>query len=102
MKQDPEVLKKLKKGDKIKIYTTDLLFAGWFIFSHFSVRDGKETIECHDDQGMPLFGTLACCVVMLAECSHEWKRLDLFRTTEFHCAHCNAMRPFDIEKDEAA
>lgn len=36
------------------------------------------------------------------ECQHEWKRLDLFRTTEFHCTKCPAMRPFDKEKDEAA
>ena len=35
------------------------------------------------------------------ECQHEWKRIDLFMSTEFHCIHCTVTRPFDIEKDAA-
>jgi len=34
--------------------------------------------------------------------AHDWKRVDLFRTTEFHCKCCPAVRPFDKEKDEAS
>ena len=30
---------------------------------------------------------------------HEWKRITLFRTDEFCCTKCSAVRPFDKEKD---
>lgn len=34
-------------------------------------------------------------------CDHDWKRLDLFRTTEFCCTKCSTTRPFDKERDAA-
>jgi hypothetical protein len=51
-------------------------------------------------------GSFAQCRFKLAQsrganCDHDWKRLDLFRTTEFCCTKCPATREFDRERDSA-
>lgn len=107
MKQCPDVIKNLKKGDKVIIRdASNASLLGRFIFQEWSVRTGEQTIECISDNmgsmGEQCFTSLSGVVINLAGCTHEWRRLDLFRTTEFHCTKCPAMRPFDKEKDEAA
>jgi hypothetical protein len=95
MVQSPDVLKNLKKGDKVTIYNADNKERlGSYTFDYFT----SDTIELVGGS----FAFLSEVIVLLAGCQHEWKRIDLFRTTEFHCKHCPVVRPFDIEKDEAA
>ena len=106
MKQCPKVLETMKVGDIIRIFSQrDESDCGvWAIASLTETRDGEIRIGLvHPmDEKQTGFTTSFTAFIEFAKCNHNWKRLDLFRTTEFHCAKCSAVRPFDKEKDEAA
>jgi hypothetical protein len=106
MKQEPGLLENLVRGDKVLIFDANGHCLGRFVFSHFENDGLEDIIQCKSDNfgsmGEDCFVGLTHVIIKRAECAHQWKRLDLFRTTEFHCKLCAAIRPFNIEMDEAA
>lgn len=109
MKQCPDVIKNLKKGDKFHAYDIETGTAlGGYVFNEWVWIDGFQHAYCtsisdaNRPGGRVYKADLRQFILTKHTCQHEWKRLDLFRTTEFHCKHCPATRAFDKEKDEAA
>ncbi len=110
MNQNPDVIQNLKKGTRFRAYDAPTgVDLGVYVFDQWIWVDGFQHAQCSslgDTFGRPAGevykADLRQFVFVLDGCDHEWKRLDLFRTTEFHCKHCATVRPFDIEKDEAA
>lgn len=101
MDQCRDVLHKLKRGMVVRLFDNrnggDL---GLFIFEHQVDELTIQVVEQRSGSICP--GCINLLGVQFLECDHEYKRIKLFRTDEFHCTKCPHVRPFDIEKDEAA
>lgn len=110
MKQCPDVIKNLKKGQVFRAFCANIgIDLGLYAFNEWEQDNGHQYIHCvsvADGPGRPAgqiyMVMLQLLVLKLEGCEHQWKRINLFRTDEFHCTKCPAIRPFDIEKDEAA
>lgn len=94
MEQSPN----FSKGDKIKVFNinTDECY-GTFIFE--KINGG---ILYAEGNGQIQQGDMRMLRLETAECTHEWKRVTMFRHDEFCCRLCPAVRPFNKETDEAA
>lgn len=101
MEQCIDVVHKMTKGMKIRFFDNRSgQDQGVFFFNR--QLDENILIVNRESDGLELPGDMRLLSVQFLECPHDWKRIKLFRTDEFHCKLCPAVRAFDIEKDEAA
>ena len=110
MKQDPNVIKNLKRDHIFRAFDANNgIDLGLYAFNEWEMDNGQVYVHCvsvADGPARPVGQThrvmLQLLILKTEGCDHQWKRLDLFRTTEFHCTLCPCVRPFNIETDEAA
>lgn len=101
MEQCLDAKHKFKRGMKVKFFDNrDGTPQGTFYFVSFV--DDHTLLARREDTSNEVPGDMRLLYVEFLECVHQWQRLDLFRTTEFCCKLCPAVRPFNIETDEAA